>query len=191
MPVSDLDDVKRATAMLGFPMVMKGLQPDQIHKTELGLVRLGIASVSQAEAEFQDLRRNMDGHGRVLVQKHVRGELELIVGLVRDSQFGPCVMLGFGGTMAEVLGEPVFATAPLSEADALRLIERVRSQRLLQGFRGAPPVDREALAHVLCRVGEIGAAYPRVREIDINPLIVCQGEPVAVDATLILDDVRE
>jgi acetyltransferase len=191
MPVSDIDDVKRATATLGFPVVMKGLEPDQIHKTERGLVRLGIASVSQAEAEFQDLRRNMNGQGRVLMQKHVRGELELIVGLLRDSQFGPCVMLGFGGTMAEVLGEPVFATAPLSEADALRLIGRVKSQRLLQGFRGAPPADREALANVLCRVGEVGAAYPRVREIDINPLIVCQGKPVAVDASVILDDARE
>ncbi len=125
------------------------------------------------------------------MQKHVRGELELIVGLLRDPQFGPCVMLGFGGTMAEVLGEPVFAIAPLSEADALRLIDRVKSQKLLRGFRGAPPVDREALADVLCRVGEVGAAYPRVREIDINPLIICQGQPVAVDASLILDDVRE
>ena len=189
--MSSSDEVARAVAALGFPLVMKGLQPGKIHKTELGLVRLGIASNREAVAEFEALTRAMDGKGRVLVQRQVRGELELIVGLVRDAQFGPCVMLGFGGVMAEVLGEPVFAVAPLSERDALRLIDRVKPQKLLEGFRGAAPVDREALAQILVRVAELGCAYPRVREVDINPVIVSQGRPVAVDASVILEDVRE
>jgi acetyltransferase len=130
----------------------------------------------------------MRGGGKVLVQRQVPGELELIVGMVRDPQFGPCVMLGLGGVMAEVLADAVFAVAPLSRSDAIALIGRLRAQRLLDGFRGAPPVDREALSRILIQVGEIGLAHPRVREIDINPLIISGGSPVAVDATLVLDD---
>jgi acyl-CoA synthetase (NDP forming) len=188
--VSSGDEAARAAAALGFPAVMKGLQPGKIHKTELGLVRLGIASAPGAAAEFEDLRGAMQGQGTILVQRQIRGELELIVGLVRDPQFGPCVMLGFGGVMAEVLGEPVFAVAPLTEKEALRLIDRVKPQKLLEGFRGAPSVDREGLARILAQVGDLGCAYPRVREVDINPLIVSQGKCVAVDASVILDDVR-
>ena len=185
--VADADEVARAAAALGFPVVLKGLPPGVVHKTERGLVRLGIGSATDATAQYADLQRAMDGSGKVLVQRQIRGDLELIVGLVRDPQFGPCVMLGFGGVMAEVLGEPVFAVAPLSEDDALRVIGRLKPQKLLDGFRGAVPVDRAALARVLVRVGDLGLAYPRVREIDINPLIVTGGNPVAVDASVILD----
>jgi acyl-CoA synthetase (NDP forming) len=185
------DDVVRAAKAFGFPVVMKGLQPEKVHKTELGLVRLSIASDREAVEQFEDLKRAMDGKGTVLVQQQIRGELELIVGLVRDQQFGPAVMLGFGGVMAEVLGEPVFAVAPLGDADAFCLIDRLKPHKLLEGFRGAAPVDREALAQILIRVGELGCVYPRVREVDINPLIVKQGRAVAVDATVILSDVGE
>jgi len=185
--VADADEVAQAAAALGFPVVLKGLQPGVVHKTERGLVRLGIASAVDAAAQYEELHRAMSGRGKILVQRHVRGELELIVGLVRDPQFGPCVMLGFGGVMAEVLGEPVFAVAPLREDEALRVIRRLKPQKLLDGFRGAVPVDREALARVLVRVGELGLAYPRVREIDINPLIVTGGKPLAVDASVMLD----
>jgi acetyltransferase len=121
------------------------------------------------------------------VQRQIQEGLELIVGLVRDPQFGPAVMLGFGGVMAEVLKDSAFAVAPLSTSDALGLMDRLRAQQLLDGFRGAKAVDREALSRILVRVGELGCAYPRVREIDINPLIVEEGRPVAVDASVILE----
>ena len=186
--VADADEVAQAAAALGFPVVLKGLQPGVVHKTERGLVRLGIASAVDAAAQYEELYRAMSGRGKVLLQQQIRGELELIVGLVRDPQFGPCVMLGFGGVMAEVLGEPVFAVAPLSEDEARRVIDRLKPQKLLRGFRGAAPVDRATLARILVRVGDLGLAYPRVREIDINPLIVTGGNPVAVDASVILDD---
>jgi acetyltransferase len=175
-------------AELGFPVVMKGLLPGKVHKTEMGLVRLGIASAPEAGEEFDRLTRAMSGAGAVLVQRQVRGELELIVGMTRDPQFGPCVMLGLGGVMAEVLGDSEFAVAPLTRSDALALIARLRAQRLLNGFRGAPPVDREALSRILIRIGQLGCARPRVREIDINPVIVSNGAPVAVDASVILAD---
>jgi acetyltransferase len=107
--------------------------------------------------------------------------------MIRDQQFGPCVMLGLGGVLAEVFRETVFAVAPLSRSDALGLIARLGAQQLLDGFRGAPAVNREALAQILMRVGHLGCACPSVREIDINPVLMSDGEPVAVDASVILD----
>lgn len=184
--VASGNDAAAAAGELGFPVVMKGLSPGTVHKTELGLVRLGIASPGAASEEFRGLMQAMNGGGSVLVQRQVKAELELIVGVVRDPQFGPCVMLGLGGVMAEVLRDSAFAVAPLTRADALALIGRLRSQELLNGFRGAPPVDREELARILIRAGEFACAQERVREIDINPLLVHDGAPVAVDATVIL-----
>jgi acetyltransferase len=185
--VSSGSEAQKAALELGFPVVMKGLPPGEVHKTELGLVRLGIASPSDAEHCFDYLTRAMNGTGKVLMQKQVPGGLELIAGLVRDPQFGPCVMCGLGGVMAEVLNDVVFAMAPLSRREGLAMIGRLKSQKLLDGFRGSDPLDREALAHILVQLGNIGHAYPRIREIDINPLIVNGGNPVAVDGNVVLD----
>ena len=119
--------------------------------------------------------------------KQIQGYPELIAGLIRDPQFGPCVMCGFGGILAEVMTDSAFAAAPLSHAEALGLIGRLKTQKLLNGFRGFAAVERDALADLLVRIGELGLAYPQIREIDLNPLIVRDGKPIAVDATIILD----
>lgn len=185
--VASADEAAAAAAELGFPVVMKGLVPGEIHKTERGLVRLGVGSREDAAAQFSALTKAMHGAGSVLVQRQVKAELELIVGMIRDAQFGTCVMLGLGGVMAEVFRDSVFAVAPLTRAEALRMIGRLDAQQLLDGFRGAPAVDRDALAQVLVRVGHLGIACPSVREIDINPVLISGGVPTAVDATVIMD----
>lgn len=186
--VSSGAEAAEAASKLGFPVVMKGLCPGEIHKTDVGLVRLGIASAEEATREFTGLTAKMEGRGTVLVQRQVKGGLELIVGLVRDPQFGPAVMFGLGGVMAEILRDSAFAVAPLSTSDAHELMDRLKTRELLNGFRGAKPVDRDALSRILVGVGELGCAYPRVLEIDINPLIIDDGKPVAVDASVILGD---
>jgi sorbitol-specific phosphotransferase system component IIBC len=94
-------------------------------------------------------------------------------------------MLGLGGIMAEVLKETVFAMAPLSQHEALELISRLRGRELFDGFRGMPPTDRKKLAEILIKIGNIGIAYPQIKEIDINPLILSKNGPVAVDATIV------
>ncbi len=98
----------------------------------------------------------MEGRGQVLVQKQIPGKVELILGLLRDPQFGPCVMFGLGGVMAELFDDTVFAVAPLTHREALALIGRIRGQKMLDGFRGAPPVNREEIARILVTLGEIG-----------------------------------
>ncbi|MGD8540849.1 MAG: acetate--CoA ligase family protein [Desulfobacteraceae bacterium] len=177
-----------AAAKWGYPVVLKGLVPGAVHKTEQGLVRLGIASAAALESAFGELAAAMNGAGEILLQQMVHGGPELIAGGLRDPQFGPCVMCGLGGTLAEILGDAAFAVAPLSREDALALVGRLKTRQLLDGFRGAPPVDREALAEILVRLGRLMAAFPAIREIDINPLICANGRPLAVDASIILAD---
>ncbi len=176
----------RAAEAMGFPVVMKGVDPKIIHKTEANLVRLDIASSQEVKRVFGELAAAMGDQGKVLVQAQIKDGLELIVGLVRDPQFGPCVMCGLGGVMAELLEDRVFAAAPLTHQDALALIGRLKSQALIDGFRGGQAVDRDALAAILVRLAQLGLASPQVLEIDINPLIVADGRPVAVDATIVL-----
>ena len=125
---------------------MKGLLPGGVHKTELGIVRLGIPDGRTARATFGSLMEKMEGRGRILIQKQMPGKVELILGLLRDPQFGPCVMFGLGGVMAELFEDAVFAVAPLTHREALKLIGRIRGQKMLDGFRGSPPVKRDEIA---------------------------------------------
>ena len=185
--VTSSDQAKDMAETLGLPVVLKGLLPEEVHKTELGLVRTGISSLEAAAGVFDELQKSMSNSGAVLIQKQVHGYPELIVGLIRDPQFGVCVMCGFGGILAEVMADSVFAPAPLSHAEALELIGRLKTQKLLNGFRGFAPVNRNALADIMVRLGDLGAAFDQIKEIDINPLIVSEGLPVAVDATIIVE----
>jgi acyl-CoA synthetase (NDP forming) len=182
----DVPGAVEAAGALGFPVVVKLCGDAIAHKTERGLVRLGLAdaaAVERAAAELLGLRRPEDGAVSLLVAEQVRGRRELIAGLVRDPQFGPCVLLGLGGVLTEALGDVAFAVAPLDRAEARRLLPALRTGRLfLEAFRGEPPVDQDGLAAILVGLGRLGIERPDVRSVDLNPLVVCEGRPVAVDA---------
>ncbi len=181
----DSDGAVAAADAVGYPVVAK-LAGDAIaHKTERGLVRLGLAdadAVRQAATELLAAARPDDGDVAVLVAPMIRGARELVAGLVRDPQFGPCVMVGIGGVLTEALGDVAFVPVPLDALDAAEAIESLRSQALLGAVRGEPAVDRDALAAVLLGLGALAAARPDVVSVDVNPLIVAGGRPVAVDA---------
>ena len=185
--ISNGAECKEIATRLGFPLVMKGLQKGKVHKTELGLVHLNITTLEAAQEVFDSLKKKMGPSGQVLAYRQVKGKIEIIVGLVRDAHFGPCVMLGLGGIMAEILSDAAFAPAPLTLDDALALTGRLRGQKIFEGFRGEPPVNRGELARILVALGDIGLQYPRIHEIDVNPLIVGEkGAMIAVDATIVL-----
>src|SRR5262249_39760384 len=146
---ADADAAAGAAAALGFPVVVKLCGDTIAHKTERGLVRLGLAdaaAVRAAAGELLALRRPDDGPTSLLVAEAIRGRRELIAGLVCDPQLGPCVMLGLGGILTEALGDVVFAAAPLDAREARRMIDGLRTHALLGPFRGEPAVDRDALA---------------------------------------------
>src|SRR5438132_1416766 len=179
-----------AAAEIGFPVALKLCGDAITHKTERNLVRLGLAdggALRAAAGELLALRRPDDGDVALLVAEMVRGRRELIAGVVRDPQFGPCVMLGVGGILAEAVGDVVFAAAPLSAAEARRMIGGLDAgRRLLEAFRGEPAVDAGALAAILVGLGRLAVERPEVQSVDVNPLIVRDGRPIAVDALVVL-----
>jgi acetyl-CoA synthetase (ADP-forming) len=184
------DEAVRGAEALGFPVALKLCGRKIAHKTERGLVRLGLgdaAAVRDAATALLAARTKDDGDAKLLVCRMVGGRRELIAGLVRDPQFGPCVMLGVGGIFAEVVGDVAFAVAPLAKSDAADLIGALRHPKLLEAFRGEPAVDRRKLADVLEALGRLGAERPDIRSIDVNPLIVAGDTPVVIDALVELE----
>jgi succinyl-CoA synthetase beta subunit len=180
--VPDGEAAVKAAREFGYPVVLKAAGERIQHKTELGAVSLNLKSDAEVREEARRLRAIVGCEG-LLVQEMVRGERELVCGLIRDAQFGPCVMFGLGGIFTEVIADVVFRVAPLAAADALEMMEEIRTAKVLHAFRGQPPVDRDLLARILVAVGEIGVRYDEIREIDINPVkIRPDGSPVAVDA---------
>ncbi|HJM35114.1 MAG TPA: acetate--CoA ligase family protein [Acidimicrobiales bacterium] len=190
IPVSNwetADSTQEAVSLaknLGFPVVVKLCGDEIAHKTERGLVRLNLNTEEGVEEAADELLSSVtadDGEVTLLVSEQIRGNRELIVGLVRDEQFGPCVMLGVGGILAEAVADVAFRLAPLSRSEASDLIDDLSMQSLLGPFRGEPAVDREALINVLCVLGDLGSDQ-EILSVDLNPLIVTNGVPIAVDA---------
>jgi acetyltransferase len=175
-----------AATEIGYPVALK-LNGDAIaHKTERGLVRLGLIdsdAVLRAADELLAAATLDDGPVALLVSPMVRGNRELIAGLVRDPQFGPTVMFGVGGILAEAVADVAFRPAPLDPVTASEMIESLRTQRLLGVFRGEAAVSRERLVDLLVGLGRLAVERPDVASVDVNPLIVdASGTPVAVDA---------
>ena len=184
------EEAVAAAERIGFPVVAKLCGAAIAHKTERGLVRLSLPdarAVAAAATELLDAARPEDGDVGLLIGEMVSGARELIAGFVRDDLFGPCVMLGIGGIFAEALGDVAFRLAPLDSIDAGELIDDLANQALLGAVRGEPPVDRVALAGILRGLAALGEGDERIRSIDLNPLIVARGVPVAVDALVELD----
>jgi acetyl-CoA synthetase (ADP-forming) len=184
------DEAVAAAEKLGYPVVLKACGPDISHKTERNLVQVGLDDAEEVRRAYRTIIENLGGdpYEGILVQEMIRGERELVVGLVRDPQFGPCVMFGLGGIFTEVLKDTSFRVAPLEKYDALQMMDEIRAKAILGPFRGKPPVDKDKLADILIAVGDIGMKYDQVKEIDINPLIIAGAEPVAVDALVVLGD---
>lgn len=182
--VGDPDAAVDVARSVGLPAVIKLCGDAIAHKTERGLVRLSLTSedeVRKAATELLAAARPEDGPVELLVSTMVRGSRELIAGMVRNPQFGPCVMLGVGGVLAEAVADAAFRLAPLDRLDAHDLINDLGAQALLGEFRGEPAVDRHALADILCALGDL-ATDPDVASVDLNPLILVDGQAVAVDA---------
>jgi acetyl-CoA synthetase (ADP-forming) len=184
------DAAVKAADALGHPVALKLCGRAIAHKTERGLVKLGLGDARAVRAAAESLlaaRRPEDGKAELLVCRMVSGRREVIAGLVRDPQFGPCVMLGLGGIFAEAVGDVAFAVAPLAPGDAEDLIDALQYKKLLGAFRGEPALDRKKLARLLESLGKIGAERADVRSIDVNPLIIAGDTPVVVDALVELE----
>ena len=177
-----------AASKTGFPVVLKGYGADLLHKTEQGMVRLGLASAEAVETAAAQMAAQA---GRApegfLVQPHLTGKREFVAGISRDAQFGPAVLFGLGGVLTEALADVALRLAPLTRADAGAMLAEIRARRLLGAFRGEAAVATDRLVDVLMALSTIAVQYPQVAEIDLNPLLITpDGIPVAVDAVVTL-----
>ncbi|RLB73837.1 MAG: acyl-CoA synthetase [Deltaproteobacteria bacterium] len=173
-------------------VVMKIVSPDILHKSDAGGVRLNLKkpeAIRQAYMEIIANAREFDPEANIkgiLVAPMVNEGLEIIIGTKNDDQFGPVIMFGIGGIMVEVLKDVVFRVLPVSSYAARGMIDEIKSVKLLNGFRGQPPVDRKAIKRLLLTISEIIGAYPEIQEMDFNPVIVYEEGLNVVDARIIL-----
>lgn len=188
----NLSEAVKFADEIGYPVVLKGSSSTLTHKTELNLIELNIQDRDGLERAYKALEgRGGDQLDGILVQQMIKGDREFVAGLIRDPQFGPCVMFGLGGIFTEVLKDVTFRVAPLEKRDALEMMDEIRAKKLLDEFRGKPAVNRDILADALINLGRIGLEIEEVAEIDINPLIIDGDTPVAVDALVVLRDLSK
>lgn len=194
--VQDEAEAVRAAKEIGFPVAMKIVSPDIVHKVDVGGVRLDLESETDVRAAYTDLMKQVGATRKdaniwgVLIQEMVRGGKEIILGMKRDPHFGALLMFGLGGIYVEVFKDVTFRIAPIRELSAQRMIEAIKGIKLLKGFRGEPPSDIDTIATSLERLSQLVTEFPEIEEMDINPLIVL---PVgsgarAVDARIMIAD---
>jgi acetate---CoA ligase (ADP-forming) len=186
------DEAVRLAESAGYPVVLKIVSPDVVHKSDVDGVRLALSSPDAVRAAYESIvarvraarpDARVDG---VLVQRTVAGGRELIAGVSRAPEFGALVMVGLGGVFVEVLRDVAFRLAPLDATDAREMLQELRGARLLGAVRGAPAVDPAKVADVLVRVSALATDLPDVVELDLNPLILEGDGVVAVDARVLL-----
>lgn len=182
----DSEQAVAEAARIGFPVVLKAAGATLLHKTEVGGVALNLKSPAEVKEQANRLLK-IPGCETLLVQEMIQGDRELVCGLTRDAQLGPCVMFGLGGILTEVLADTVFRVAPLTHADAVEMLGEIRGVKILGPFRGQQPADKAALAKILVALGTISLQHEAIRAIDLNPVkIRPDGSLVAVDALISL-----
>jgi acetyl-CoA synthetase (ADP-forming) len=187
MLVERAEDLLKAAHEIGYPLVIKGCSPEATHKTERGLIRTDIRNDQEALEAYQAITAAMAGSdAAVLVQEMIEGKRELVIGMTREPQFGPCVMFGLGGIFTEILDDVSFRVAPLEQWDALAMMREIKGHKILDAIRGMRAANLGRLSEILIRVGQIGLENECIKEIDINPVILSGSEPIAVDALVVL-----
>jgi acyl-CoA synthetase (NDP forming) len=186
-------EASAAAARIGFPVVMKIVSPQILHKTEAGGVMLGVKSAQESEAAYTQLLANAHNYDPkaeiqgVQIQQMLGGGQEVIIGAVTDSAFGKLVAFGLGGVLVEVLKDITFRLAPASKEDALSMLDSIAAAEILRGVRGAPPLDRAALADMIERVSHLVSDFPEVAELDLNPVFATGHGAVAADVRVVLN----
>ncbi len=180
----------KAAKEIGLPVVLKGCSPEIAHKTEKKLIEVDLRSFREVEKAYDAIVERVGevGLDGILVQQMVKGSRELVIGMIRDAQFGPCVMFGLGGIFTEVLKDVSFRIAPLEQRDALEMAKEIKGAAVLGAFRGMPAVDMDLLTNMLISAGRLGLELDAVKEVDVNPLIISGNKPVAVDALVVLQE---
>jgi len=178
---------------IGYPVVLKIVSPDIIHKFDVGGVVLNLKSPEEVQDANKRILENVKKHKPnasivgVVVQEMAPPSTEVIVGATKDPQFGPALMFGLGGIFVEVLKDVTFRIAPITELDAREMIAEVKAYPILKGYRGQPPADIDTIVEILLNTSRLVMDYPEIKELDLNPIMVYEKGAKTVDARIILE----
>ena len=178
---------------IGYPTVLKIVSPDIIHKSDVGGVIVDLKTAKEVRNAYKQILRNVKRHEAdakivgVLVQEMAPSSTEVIIGAVKDPQFGPAVMFGLGGIFVEVLKDVTFRVAPITVDEAREMITEVMAYPLLKGYRNLPPADIEAIVQILLKTSRLVMEHQEIKELDLNPVMVYEKGAKTVDARIILE----
>ena len=187
------EDAAKAATEMGYPVVMKIVSPDILHKTEAGGVIVGVASAEEAKAGYDKILANAKRYKAdakiegIQVQQMLKGGTEVIVGSITDGSFGKLVAFGLGGVLVEVLKDITFRLAPATKEDALSMLDGIQAKEMLHGVRGGDAVNRDALADIIVRVSKLVSDYPEIIELDLNPVFATKDDAIAADVRIVVD----
>lgn len=186
------EEASKKAEELGFPVALKVLSPQILHKTDAGGVLVGIQNEDELGKGFEKISDNAKRYSPnatilgVLVQRMVRPGIEVMVGGMRDPQFGPTILFGVGGIFTEILKDAVFGIVPLDEAEAYRMIRSIKAYPLLTGYRNLPKVNEKSIVEIMLRASQLLSDYPEIDQMDLNPTVVNDEGSIVVDARILL-----
>lgn len=178
---------------IGYPVVLKIVSPDIIHKSDVGGVMLNLKNAKDVRKAYRQIMENVKKHKKdaeilgVLVQEMAPPSTEVIVGAIKDPQFGHALMFGLGGVFVEVLKDVTFRIVPINEEEAYEMISEVKAYPLLKGYRGMPPADINSIVQILLKTSRLVSEHPEIKELDLNPIMVYEKGAKTVDARIILE----
>lgn len=187
------EEAVRLAEEIGYPVVLKIVSPDIIHKFDAGGVILDCKSPEEAKEAYIKILKDVKKHKPeakvvgILVEEMAPPSTEVIVGATKDPHFGPALMFGLGGVFVEVLKDITFRIAPITEQDAQEMVTEVKAYPILKGFRGHPPVDLNAIAKILLNTSKMVMDHPEIKELDLNPIMVYEKSAKTVDARIIFE----
>ncbi len=190
---SSAAEAQKLATTMGFPVVMKIVSPDILHKTEAGGVLVGVKSAADAASGYDTILANAKKYKSdativgVQVQQMIQGGQEVIVGAVTDGSFGKLVAFGLGGVLVEVLKDITFRLAPATREDAMSMLDGIQAAEMLKGVRGSDPVDRDALATLIVQVSQLVSDFPEIAEMDLNPVFASRRGAIAADVRIVVD----
>jgi len=198
IPIPDFKLIKSEEEITGlakeinFPIVMKIVSPDIIHKTDAGGIKVEIKDEKKAESAYQEIISKAKKYNKkarisgVIAYTMVPQETEIIIGMMKDPHFGPVMMFGLGGIFVEVLKDVSFRILPIEERDAHEMITEIKGYKILKGTRGEPPKDIKAIKDLLMKISKLTMENPEINEIDLNPVFIFEKDLQVIDARMIL-----
>lgn len=178
---------------IGFPVVLKIVSPNIIHKSDIGGVKLNLKTSNEIKEAYRTIMSEVKKHepnakiSGILVQEMAPSSTEVIVGSIKDNQFGPSVMFGLGGIFVEILEDVVFRIAPVTKQEAELMITEIKAYPVLKGYRNQPPLDTSAIADTIVSTSRLVTDYQEIKELDLNPVMVYERGVKTVDARIILE----